>query len=112
MSQVSVVTSDTFDANVLNSIRPVFVDFYADWCGPCKSVLPILDEFSTSSDFENIDFVKVNVDNSADIAQKYGVRGIPTMLLIQDGKVVATKVGAQTKEQLKDFINSNIKKEF
>lgn len=109
MSQVSLVTSDTFQSDVLASTKPVLVDFYADWCGPCKMVLPVLDELSQMPEFSNVNIVKVNVDNSADIAQKYNVRGIPTLMLVQNGQVVATKSGTQTKEQLKAFINSNIK---
>lgn len=101
------VTDASFDADVLNSNLPVLVDFWAQWCGPCRMLLPIIDEIS--SDYAGrLKIAKVNVDENNKTAGQYGVRGIPTLLLFKNGSVVATKVGSLSKSQLTDFIDANI----
>ena len=99
------LTDDSFDTDVLKADGLVLVDFWAEWCGPCKMIAPVLDELSVEK--ENITIVKVNVDENPDIAKKYGVRGIPTLALFVNGEVEGTKVGAVTKSALNTFIDSN-----
>lgn len=99
-------TSDNFN-DVVNGEKPVLVDFWAEWCGPCKMVLPLLDE--VSEEFaDKLTVMKVNVDQVADIAPRFGVRGIPTLLIFKEGKVAGTKVGALSKVDLVKFIEDNI----
>jgi thioredoxin 1 len=107
-SDLIVNTTDaSFEADVLNADGPVLVDYWAPWCGPCKMVAPILDEIA--GEYEGkVRIVKVNVDDNPGIAQKYGVRGIPTVTLFKAGSVEATKVGALSKSQLTAFLDSNI----
>jgi thioredoxin 1 len=101
-------TSDaSFDQDVLKSEAPVLVDYWAEWCGPCKMIAPILDEVSKDYD-GRLQVAKVNVDDNQSIAAKYGIRGIPTLMLFKDGAVVATKVGALSKSQLKLFLDSHL----
>ncbi|MCT4596566.1 MAG: thioredoxin [Vallitalea sp.] len=98
-------TDNNFEAEVLNSDVPVLVDFYADWCGPCKMMAPVIDELAKQ--YEGKAKVgKLNVEQNGEIAQKYKVMSIPTMLLIKDGKVVDTVVGAVPKQQLESKIDS------
>lgn len=98
-------TDASFEADVLQSSQPVLVDFWAAWCGPCKMIAPVLDEIAEEY-AGKLKVVKVDVDENRDSPAKYGVRGIPTLLLFKNGQLEATKVGALTKNQLVDFINS------
>ncbi|MDO4231399.1 MAG: thioredoxin TrxA [Lautropia sp.] len=101
------VSTDSFDADVLQSDVPVLVDFWAEWCGPCKLISPLLTE--VSQDYKDrMTIAKVNVDESQAIAAKYGIRGIPTLMLFKNGSLVGTKVGAVSKGQLTAFIDSNL----
>jgi thioredoxin 1 len=101
-------TSDAdFDVDVLNSDVPVLVDYWAEWCGPCKAIAPLLDEVAKDYDGK-LKIVKVNVDDNPSAAQRYGIRGIPTLKLFRAGKEVETKVGALSKSQLTAFLDSNL----
>lgn len=103
-TNTKIVNSENFNEKVLQSERPVLVDFYADWCGPCKAITPILEDLA--QEFSGrIDIKKVNVDQDQTLAQQYGVRGIPTLLLFKDGEVRETIVGLQPKEGLANAIN-------
>ena len=99
------VSDDSFDTDVLKSEGPVLVDFWAEWCGPCKMIAPALEEIASDLDGK-ITIAKVNIDENPVTPQKYGVRGIPTLILFKDGQVAATKVGALPKNQLADWVNS------
>ncbi|MFT6633361.1 MAG: thioredoxin 1 [Bacteriovoracaceae bacterium] len=99
MSTLHTVTSADFDEKVLKSNKTVLVDFYADWCGPCKALAPTLDEIAKEQSETTI-IVKVDVDASQDLASKYGVRGMPTMLIFKDGEVKGTLVGNQPKQAI------------
>ncbi|MBS1161396.1 MAG: trxA [Proteobacteria bacterium] len=101
------VTDTTFNAEVLQSAKPVLVDYWAEWCGPCKMIAPALDE-AAESFAEQLHIAKINVDDNQLVPSQYGVRGIPTLMLFKGGEVVATKVGALSKSQLADFIESNL----
>ncbi|MGH8399170.1 MAG: thioredoxin TrxA [Gammaproteobacteria bacterium] len=108
MSDQIVYTTDAnFDNDVLKSSLPVLVDYWAEWCGPCKMIGPILDEIAT--DYKGkITIAKVNVDENAHLTQKYAIRSIPTLMLFKDGNVQAQKIGALSKSQLTAFIETNI----
>ncbi|MCF6217513.1 MAG: thioredoxin TrxA [Gammaproteobacteria bacterium] len=101
------VTDDNFDAEVINSEGPVLVDYWAEWCGPCKMIAPILDEIAGSYTGK-IKITKLNIDDNPNTPPKYGIRGIPTLMIFKGGNVEATKVGALSKSQLTAFIDSNI----
>ncbi|HIF36221.1 MAG TPA: thioredoxin TrxA [Candidatus Thioglobus sp.] len=105
--KIKVVSDTSFEADVISSSLPVLVDFWAEWCGPCKTLAPILDEIADEYD-GRITIAKVNVDENVQLPLKYGIRGIPTMLLFLDGAVHATKVGALSKANLNAFLDSNI----
>ena len=101
------LTDGSFDTDVLKAEGPILVDFWAEWCGPCKMIAPILDEIA--DEFEGkLTITKLNIDQNPATAPKYGIRGIPTLLLFKNGNVEATKVGALSKGQLKDFLNANL----
>jgi thioredoxin 1 len=101
------LTDDTFEDEVINSEGPVLVDYWADWCGPCKMIAPILDEISGEYG-DKVKIAKLNIDENPATPPKYGIRGIPTLMLFKGGNVEATKVGAVSKSQLTAFIDSNI----
>ena len=101
------VSDASFDADVLRSDTPVLVDYWAEWCGPCKMIAPILDEVSKDYDGK-LRVAKMNVDENRDVPAKYGIRGIPTLMLFKDGQLAATKVGALSKAQLTAFIDSHL----
>lgn len=97
------VSDAEFEAEVLKSDKPVLVDFWAEWCGPCKQLGPIIDE--VSGERSDIKVVKVNIDDNPEAPQKYGVRGIPTMIMFKNGEAAATKVGALPKSKLVEWID-------
>ena len=101
------VTDSTFEEEVINSDQPVLVDYWADWCGPCKMIAPILDEI-TEDYAGKLKVAKLNIDENPATPPKFGIRGIPTLMLFKDGHVEATKVGAMSKSQLTAFIDSNL----
>ena len=101
------VTDDSWENDVLQADEPVLVDYWAEWCGPCKMVAPILEEIAFEYS-ERIKVCKIDIDANANMLQKYGVRGIPTLMLFKEGQVEATKVGALTKSQLAAFIDRYI----
>jgi thioredoxin 1 len=107
MSTLDAVTEQSFDAEVLQSPNPVLVDFWAEWCGPCKRITPILEKVSATYS-GRVKILKLNVDENSAIATKYGVRGIPTLMLYKNGKIAATKVGTVTETQLSDFLDSHL----
>lgn len=101
------VTDDSFETEVLQSTAPVLVDYWAEWCGPCKMIAPVLDEIA--DEYEGrIKLAKLNIDDNPNTPPRYGIRGIPTLMLFKDGEVEATKVGAVSKSQLTAFIDSNL----
>lgn len=100
------VSDSEFDAQVLKSDEPVLVDFWAEWCGPCKQLLPIVEEIA--GERSDIKVAKINIDENPETPQKYGVRGIPTLMMFKNGELVATKVGGLPKSQLQEWIDSAI----
>jgi thioredoxin 1 len=102
------ISDASFEAEVLQSTQPVLVDYWAEWCGPCKMIAPILDEMASTYSGK-LQIAKMNVDENRDIPAQFGIRGIPTLMLFKDGKLAATKVGALSKSQMADFINDNLK---
>ena len=106
-SQIVYVTDDTFEQEVLQSDKPVLVDYWAEWCGPCKMITPILDEIS--DDYaDKLKVAKLNIDENPNTPPKYGIRGIPTLMLFRGGNVEATKVGALSKSQLSAFLDGHL----
>ena len=101
------VTDDTFADEVLKADTPVLVDYWAEWCGPCKMIAPVLDEIAQVY-VGKLKIAKLNIDENRDTPPKYGIRGIPTLMLFKNGEVEATKVGALNKSQLTAFIDSNL----
>src|SRR5471032_1397037 len=107
MSAILKVSDASFQADVLNSKTPVLVDFWAEWCGPCKQIAPALEELAKELG-SKITIAKINIDENPHVPQKYGVRGIPTMMIFEGGQVAATKVGALPKSKIKEWIESSI----
>ncbi len=101
------VSDGDFEAQVLQSAQPVLVDYWAEWCGPCKMIAPILDEVATGYEGK-LQVAKMNVDENRDIPAKFGIRGIPTLMLFKNGQLAATKVGAMSKSQLTAFIDQQL----
>ena len=101
------VTDATFEAEVLKAAGPVLVDYWAEWCGPCKMIAPVLDDIATEYNGK-LTIAKLNIDENQETPAKHGVRGIPTLMLFKDGEVAATKVGALSKSQLAAFIDVNL----
>ena len=101
------VSDASFDADVLQAASPVLVDYWAEWCGPCKMIAPILDEVASAYQGKLI-IAKMNVDENREVPAKFGIRGIPTLMLFKDGQLAATKVGALAKAQLTAFIDQNL----
>ena len=101
------VSDATFESDVLKATKPVLVDYWAEWCGPCKMIAPILDEVSTAYR-DKLQIAKMNVDENRDVPARFGIRGIPTLMLFKDGQLAATKVGALSKAQLTAFIDQQL----
>ena len=107
MADISHVTDASFESDVLGSDLPVLVDYWAEWCGPCKVIAPVLEEIATEYDGK-MKVCKLDIDANGETPPKYGIRGIPTLMLFKNGNVEATKVGALSKSQLTAFLDSNI----
>ena len=101
------ISDASFESDVLKSGKPVLVDYWAEWCGPCKMIAPILDEVAATYG-DKLTIAKMNVDENRDIPAKFGIRGIPTLMLFKDGQLAATKVGAMSKAQLTAFIDQQL----
>lgn len=101
------VTDENWDTEVLSSEKPVLVDYWAEWCGPCKMVAPILEEIATEY-ADRLKVCKIDIDENTKTPNRYGVRGIPTLMLFREGQIEATKVGALSKSQLAGFLDSNM----
>ena len=101
------ISDDSFEADVLQSDKPVLVDYWAEWCGPCKGIAPILDELATTYDGK-LQIAKMNVDENRGIPAKFGIRGIPTLMVFKGGQLAATKVGAMGKAQMAAFIEEHL----
>ena len=101
------ITDSSFEEEVLKSARPVMLDFWAEWCGPCKMIAPILDELAGQYK-DRLTVAKINIDDNQKTPETYAVRGIPTLILFKDGEAAATRVGAASKSQLEAFIDANI----
>ncbi len=100
------ITDASFHADVIASEKPVLVDFWAEWCGPCRQIAPALEEIN--NELAGVEIVKINIDENPDAPTRYGVRGIPTMILFKNGAPVATKVGAAPKSQLKSWLEGEL----
>ncbi|MDQ6978888.1 MAG: thioredoxin TrxA [Mariprofundaceae bacterium] len=101
------VSDDSFEGDVLNGTGPILVDFWAPWCGPCKQIAPVLEELSAEFG-DTLTIAKINIDDNPNTPGKYGVRGIPTLMLFADGNVQGTKVGAVNKAKLTEFVKDHI----
>lgn len=100
------ITDDSFEADVLKAEKPVLIDFWAEWCGPCRQIAPALEE--VANELDTIVIAKMNVDENLEIPSKLGVRGIPTLMIFKDGQLAGTKVGVQSKVQLLEWIKATI----
>ena len=107
MKSIKIISGDSFNKDVIQSKTPVLVDFWAEWCGPCKVIGPILEEIS-EEEKDKIIIGKINVDENQDIAAKYNVRGIPTLIIFNKGNLIDTMVGVASKASIKDWINSKV----
>ena len=105
--RIVYVTDENFEQEVLKSAEPVLVDYWAEWCGPCKMIVPVLNEIAEEY-AEKIKVAKLNIDENPNTPPRYGIRGIPTLMLFKDGEVEATKVGAVSKSQLAAFLDNNL----
>ncbi len=105
--KIVYLSDDSFEEEVLKSDTPVLVDYWAEWCGPCKMIAPILDEIADEYDGK-VKIAKLNIDENPGTPPKYGIRGIPTLMLFKNGEVEATKVGALSKSQLTAFLDQNL----
>ena len=104
---ITHVSDASFEADVLKSEQPVLVDYWAEWCGPCKAIAPVLDDVAKAYD-GRLRIAKVNVDENRDVPARFGIRGIPTLMIFKGGELAATKVGALNKAQLTAFIDSHL----
>ena len=104
---IEIKSKEQFEQEVLGSPNPVFVDFWAEWCGPCRAVSPAVEELSGEYKGK-VDFVKVNVDDNNDLAQKYSIFSIPTLAIFENGKVKAQAAGAASKDSIKSYIDKNV----
>ncbi|MCK5892948.1 MAG: thioredoxin TrxA [Endozoicomonadaceae bacterium] len=107
MSEIINITDATFEEHVLKEELPVLVDYWAEWCGPCKMIAPILEDIAVEYEGK-LKICKLNIDENEVIAPKYNVRGIPTLMLFRNGEMIASKVGALSKSQLSEFLDSNL----
>ena len=105
---MEMINDTNFETEVLKSEKPVLVDFFATWCGPCRQMLPIVTELSEEM-VDSVKIVKLDVDEAAGTAEKYEIQSIPTMILFKDGQVKATRNGSSTKAELQDWLNNNLK---
>lgn len=101
------ISKNQWTQEVINSTKPVFVDFWAEWCGPCNTIAPIIEEVSKEYEYK-IDFIKVNVDQNRDLVSKYNIISIPTLAIFQNGKIMDQQVGAMSKESMKAYIDKNV----
>ena len=104
---IKTISDSSFETDVLKSDKPVLVDYWAEWCGPCKMIAPILDEVSNAYQ-DRLVVAKMNVDENREVPAKFGIRGIPTLMIFKDGQLAATKVGAMSKAQLTAFIDQQL----
>jgi thioredoxin 1 len=101
------ISDDSFGTDVLQADKPVLVDYWAEWCGPCKAIAPVLDEVAKAYD-GRLQVAKMNVDENREVPAKFGIRGIPTLMLFKNGQLAATKVGAMSKAQLTAFLDGHL----